>query len=759
MTTTAAPLARAYDHFRADRLAEARDLFCEVLASDPARADAWHMLGLIAYKAGEHALAGRCIEKATALDAFNAVYYSNLGEVYRLAGRRDDAIACCRHALALRPDLPDAHGNLGVALEEQKDYEAALAAYREAARRQPHSARWHTNVGNVLKALGRRAAAAASYREAIRRQPTYADAHHQLAVVLAEQGDLKGAEASCQEALRLRPDFAKTYNNLGNVWLAQERREEATRAYRHALRLDPDYAEAHLNLADALRQLNKTRDAVASFRDAIGLDPDNAAAHHGLGSLLLSMQRLGDAETALGDALRIEPDRLDALNDLGVALMLQGKTAEAATAFRDVLKANPRHSVAHSSLLFHFNYDHELAPEALLEEHKRWAKLHAPRVAAAPHGNDPDPERPLRVGYVSPDLRWHAVARFFEPILASHDPRRVEAYCYAEVSAPDDVTRRLQGLARGWRFTCRLSDARLAEAVRADRIDILVDLAGHTSGQRLLAFAHRPAPVQISYLGYPNTTGLPAIDYRLTDEVTDPPGDPRRYTEELVYLPEGFCCFGMPPEAPPVTPLPALRNGYVTFASPHNLVKFNGRALDLWARVLSAVPASRLFAFRSGLDGSVRDRLVSEFARRGVTADRLAWRDVPMMELGERGYLGLYGEADICLDSSPATAHTTACEALCMGVPLVTLYGDRTWGRLSASVLGRLGMGDWVARTPEEYVAIAARKAADLPALAELRSGLRGRLAAGLGDGPRFTRALEDTYRLLWRRWCDKRRP
>jgi protein O-GlcNAc transferase len=756
MTTSSPPLARAYEHYRAHRFAEARDLFCATLASDPEHADAWHMLGLIAYEADEQTLACRCLEKAVSLDAFNAVYHTNLGEIYRKAGRREDALASCRHALTLRPDLPLAHGNLGVALEEQGDYEAALAAYREASGRQPHSARWHTNIGNVLCRLGRRADAARSYREAIRHEPGYADAHHQLALVMVDQGQLKTAEACCSEALRLRPDFPETYNNLGNIWKAQDRLEEAVRAYRHALRLAPDYAEAHCNLGDALQRLNRPGEAIAAFRDAVRLQPDSAEPHLRLGSILLRQQKLAGAETCLREVLRLAPGCLGAANDLGCTLMLQGRIEEASATYRDILKRDPRHHVAHSSLLFHLNYDPELQPTALMEEHVRWAKTHAPHIVSAAYANDPDPDRPLRVGYVSPDLRWHAVARFFEPILANHDPRRVHAHCYAEVPVADAVTRRLQGLAQGWRSTCGLSDARLAETIRADKIDILVDLAGHTAGNRLLTFAHRPAPVQVAYLGYPNTTGLPAVTYRLTDPITDPPGSASRYTEELVYLAEGLCCFGLPADAPDITLLPASRTGHVTFASSHNLAKLNGRVLDLWARVLAAVPRSRLFVFRSGLDGSVRDRLAAEFARRSIGPERLELRDVAMGELQERGYLALYSEADVFLDAFPAASHTTACEALSMGVPVVTLCGDRTWSRIPTSVLSRLGLDEWVANTPDEYVAIAARWAADLPALADVRAGLRGRLLARMGDGPRFTRALEETYRTLWRRWCDR---
>jgi predicted O-linked N-acetylglucosamine transferase (SPINDLY family) len=706
-------------------LAAARDHFCAVLRRQPTHPRAWHLLGLTAYQAGEAAMALDCLERAWPGNRDNADFHTDLARAQRAAGDLKAAAASLREAVRLRPDDPAPRTELGEVLLHACLIDEARAALREALDLDPDHVPALVQMTSLLLTLGEWRQAEEASRRAVRLRPDLAQAHHDLGVALMEQGRTDEAEANYRQALLLKPNFPDALNHLGMLLQRQKRLEEALACYAQAQRFWPDKAEVFNNI----------------------------------GGVLLLLGRAGEAIPHLEQAVRRQPHRVELLTNLGMALLLQGRVEEAMTYHRRARRRPEIPAAPYEDLLLAANFDPDLDPGCLLEEHVRWAKVHAPRVAVAPHGNDPDPDRPLRVGYVSPDLRWHAVARFFEPILASHDPRRVEAYCYAEVAAPDHVTRRLQELAKGWRFTCGMSDAALAEAIRADGIDILVDLAGHTANSRLLAFAHRPAPVQVSYLGYPNTTGLPAIDYRLTDAVADPPGGPRRYTEELVYLPEGFCCFGLPADAPDVAPLPALRNGYVTFGSPHNLVKLNGRALDLWARVLSAVPGSRLFAFRSGLDGSVRDRLVSEFARRGVTADRLAWRDVPMMELGERGYLELYAEADICLDSFPATAHTTACEALCMGVPLVTLYGDRTWGRLSASVLGRLGMADWVARTPDEYVAIAAQKAADLPALAELRSGLRAALAAGLGDGPRFTRALEDAYRSLWRRWCHQGRP
>jgi predicted O-linked N-acetylglucosamine transferase (SPINDLY family) len=668
------------------------------------------------------------------------------------------ALDCLERAWPANRDNADFHADLARAQRAAGHLAAAAASLREALRLQPNDPGFLTELGDVLLHQGSPDEARTHLRKALRLAADPVPALLGTTSVLLTLGEWPEAEHLSRRVLKLCPDLAQGHHDLGVALMQQDRLAEAEAGYREALHLKPGFPDAHNHLGLVLQRQRRLEEALQSYEAALRFWPDRAEAYNNVGAIHVLLGRLSEAVPYLEQAVRRQPGLAEMLTNLGMALLLQGQVEEAMVHHRRARRLPQIPAAPYADLLLAANFDPDLEPGSLLEEHVRWAKVHAPRLVSAPHANDPDPDRPLRVGYVSPDLRWHAVARFFEPILANHDPRRVLAHCYAEVPVPDAVTRRLQGLAQGWRFSCGLSDARLAEAIRADQIDILVDLAGHTANSRLLTFAHRPAPVQVAYLGYPNTTGLPAIDYRLTDTIADPPG-PCRYTEELVCLSEGFCCFGMPTDAPDVAPLPALRNGHVTFASPHSLVKLNARVLDLWARVLATLPGSRLLVFRSGLTGPIRDRLATEFLRRGIDADRLDLRDVPMMEVHERGYLELYSEADVMLDAFPAAAHTTACEALCMGIPVVTLYGDRTWGRLSASVLTRLGLTDWVVRTADEYIAIAARSATDLAKLAELRAGLRYRLLAELGDGSRFTRALEETYRDLWRRWCRTRRP
>jgi protein O-GlcNAc transferase len=346
------------------------------------------------------------------------------------------------------------------------------------------------------------------------------------------------------------------------------------------------------------------------------------------------------------------------------------------------------------------------------------------------------------------------VAYFLLPILAHHDPARVETVCYAEVdpAEADEMTARLRGLAHAWRPTfCQRAGA-VADQVRADGIDVLVDLAGHTRHNRLDVFALKPAPVQVTYLGYPNTTGLAAVDYRLTDAVADPPGEPARHSEEVVRLPAGFCCYAPPDGAPDVTPLPARRNGRVTFGVFHHLAKLNAGVLDLWGAILRALPEARLLMARDTLTGSTKEAFARRFAERGVSGDRVELRHVTPKALR---HLDLYAEVDIALDPFPWTGHTTACESAWMGVPVVTLRGDRHAGRMVVSVLTQLGLPELIGDTPEQYLAAAVRLAGDVEGLDRLRAGLRGRMwESPLCDGRGFTRGLEEAYRRMWRRWC-----
>jgi protein O-GlcNAc transferase len=588
------------------------------------------------------------------------------------------------------------------------------------------------------------------YYRVLQAHPTHADSHHLLGVLAFQMGQADRAVALIRQALAAQPETAIYYANLGRVYDELGREEEAAACYRQALRIRPDYPTVHQKLGNLLRQRGDLNDAVARYREALRLGPETAEIYCDLGLALAKQANLDEAVAHYQHALRLEPDFLLAHNNLAEVYLKQGRRDLATASFRQVLQLRPDLAVVQSNLLFCLNCDPQADPDALFAEHCRFGRLHEQPITIEPHPNEPSPDRRLRIGYMSPDFRFHALARYFEPVLAHHDAHKVEVICYAQVQNPDAVTARLRDLAHDWCWTNALTDEEFAQRIRNDRVDVLVDLAGHTGNNRLPVFARKPAPVQATWLGYLNTTGLTRIDYRLTDDVMDPPGQPNRDTEELLRLPGGMCCFAPPADAPPVTPLPALQRGYLTFGSLSSLFKLNSGVYDLWSTILRAIPSARMLMFRDTLTGSSREHILRAFTERGIGGERLDLR------LGSHaaGYLKIYEEIDIGLDTLPCSGGVTTCESLWMGVPVLTLCGIRPAGRNSAAILSRVGLGDWVAQTPEQLLALAQHQTSDLDRLTQLRNGLRDRVTATLGDAQRFTRELEEAYRSMWRRWC-----
>jgi predicted O-linked N-acetylglucosamine transferase (SPINDLY family) len=590
--------------------------------------------------------------------------------------------------------------------------------------------------------------AEAAYREVVRADAANADAWHLLARACLAQRKYAEAEAGYRQALRLRPDSADAHNNLGVALLEQGRPDAALAAFDEATRLGPAKASAHNNRGLALDRLGRRAEALESLHEALRLAPYDVDAQFNLGNVLLSLHRCDEAAAAFRRVVQLKPDHAGAHNNLGNALKDQGLLDEALGCYRAAVKLDPANVVSHSNLLLTLQYHPGVDATSRFAEHRRWAERHAPPLSPRPlRQAQPEPGRRLRVGYVSPDFCVHSVARFIEPVLDSHDHQAFEIVCYADVARPDRVTQRLHGLADRWRSITGVPDAQAAELIRRDEIDILVDLAGHTAGNRLPLFAHRPAPIQVTYLGYGYTTGMTAVDYCFTDAVLDPPGLTERYhTEEIVRLPEIAWCYQPDDNSPEVGPLPCLEAGHVSFGAFHKLAKVTPEVLALWSRVLAALPGSRLLMV-TGVGKETDERLRATFAGHGIDLSRVEllprkrWQD----------YMRLHGEVDLALDSFPFNGGTTTCDSLWMGVPIITLAGDRYAARQGASLLSHLGLHDLIALTPEAYVDAAVRLANDAGRLRELRAGLRDRMKRStLIDGRRFTRGLEEVYRRLW---------
>jgi predicted O-linked N-acetylglucosamine transferase (SPINDLY family) len=628
--------------------------------------------------------------------------------------------------LAHPPDSPEAHFDLGNTLSAAKRFEEAMSEYQRALRLRPEYAEAQNNLGNALFQLDSLEESAAAFERALALRPDYADAHNNLGNALFCLGRLEAAVATLRRAIALRPEFADAYNNLANALSGLSRYEEANSAYRRALELRPNWPQARNNLAVALYSQGNLDGAEQEFRSIFDSRPDYADGFVNFGNVLRAMGRLDESIAAYERAVEIDPN-------------------DAATA---------------SSRLFVLQFHPDFDAQRILAEHRRWDQRFAQPLGESPAPRDRDPGRRLRIGYVSPDFRQHCQSLFTEPLLSHHDPEQFEVFSYCSVGRPDAITARLRDRADVWRETHRMSDQAVAELVRADGIDILVDLTMHMSNGRPLLMARRPAEVQVTWLAYPGTTGVKAIDYRLTDPYLDPAGMyDDCYAERSVRLAETFWCYdpwGMEldrsssadPLPLPAKP-PALRNGYLTFGCLNDFCKMNAAVLALWSRVMRAVSGSRLRLLAP--EGSARRWTLAKLEASGISADRVEF----VSRKPRREYLAEYWLIDVCLDTFPYNGHTTSLDAYWMGVPVITRVGRTVVGRAGLSQLSNLRLTELAAPEDDRFVQIAVELAGDMPRLAEMHDTLRDRMMASpLMDAARFARNMEAAYRAMWKSHC-----
>jgi len=569
-----------------------------------------------------------------------------------------------------------------------------------------------------------------------------ADAHLLRAQALREDGRFEDAAAAFAALGALRPPDAAFHFNLAQLHHHAGRLDDSETAWRAALALDPGNAGAWNNLGLLLDDAGRPDDARAAYEKAIALAPQVSATHNNLGSSLAGQGCYAAAAGAYARALEIDPRNVAALINLGVAELEQGRLDTARRTFDAALAQGPLNRDAADNRLYLDLYA-ETDPARICARHRAWGH----ELAFAPPPFAPVRHKPLKVGYVSADFRRHSVSFFVEALLRHHDPRAADVFCYSGVTQPDAVTARLQSLVPNWRDTAGWDDERLRTAIRDDGIDVLVDLSGHTNGNRLAMFARRGAPVQVTALGYPATTGVGAMDFRLCDAITDPPGTEAFSTEQLMRL-HALHCFTPPAGAPAPAGLPLRRRGYVTFGSFNKLAKVSDACIALWARLLRAVPDSRLLLKTKPLaEAETRAAFARRFGAHGISPDRL---DLRGWQPGDADHLAAYGQIDIALDTFPYNGTTTTCEALWMGAPVVSLAGRGHAARVGASLLTGAGLRHWCASTEEEFLEIATKAAGDTEALAALRAGLRDQVRGSrLCDGLAYTRDVESAFRAM----------
>jgi predicted O-linked N-acetylglucosamine transferase (SPINDLY family) len=693
--------------------AEAYAAYQQVLAVNPANAIALHHLGILELSVNRlDAAYARLITAAKAAPTDGGPHF-HLGEVARIRGNIAEAMAEYQLAIQLSPQLLVAYQSLGEVLLQQGRAAQAVAPLTALVQRAPHLSGAWLLLGQALLALHRRADAADVFRHIVQLVPQNVQAHWQLGDLEMSLGRPQAAIAPLQTALVLSP------------------REPAF----------------HSALARALDAVGKHEQALPHHQQAAELMPSAAGAFNNYGVALHRTGRSASAEKQLRRALQIDPKLVSALTNLGSVLHEQGRPDEALECYRRAIQLNPKSAKAHSVFLYLLHFNASFDAEAIAGEHRIWADQYLRHVepVARAYAVDTNPDRKLRIGYVSADFRGHVVGRFLLPILQLQDREQFEVYCYSDTTVVDAMTDTFKATADAWRETAGLNDAQLAALIGEDRVDILIDLTGHMDGSRLLTFAARPAPVQISHIGYPASSGVPAIGYRISDRQLDPvePGN-----ERLLYLPNSFYLY-RPEAAAPVAAVvpPMVASGFATFGSLNSPKKLSPLAIELWAMVLARTPGSKLMLAVLP-DVLTHGLIVDRFTKHGIEPDRLILE--PTRDF--LGYMSLYNRIDIALDPQPYGGGITTCDALWMGVPVVSLIGKTSVGRTGASLLRALGLTELLADSAEQYAAIAQQVAANVKQLTRWRQSLPDALRASPMMNERgYTRDLERLYREAWR--------
>ena len=754
--------------------------------------EAWNLMGIINIELGSYSEAEQCFQRVITLQPKSALAYFNFGKYLDIQNKLEEAEKYYVKATQLNPSYGEAFNNLGAVQTKLRKFEEAEKSLQRTIEIQPNYARFYLNLGVLKSQQGKYLEAEKVYLSALKLQPDYIGVMENLANlynqinreeeteifyrhilqlaptnVFAQSGlsrilyfrkHYSDASVFCTNALQLNPLNVDNHLLLGAIKQAQGKLNEALNSYQKAIELDPENFGAYNNIGIVLLKLGKYREAINAQEKALAINSKSSKPYNNMANALDKLGHLQEAIIALRRALTYSPNDEQVLANLGRILTLQGKIDEAFISYQKAIEINSELTSARNGILSNMNYSNQFSRQEIYEALKQWGLTQKDNaIKKCGLNNNTDFDKCLRIGYVSPDFRSHSVTFFFEPLLENMNSDAFEVFCYSDVENPDNTTERLKKLSHHWRHCYGLLDETVAKLIQEDEIDILIDLSGHTEGNRLTLFSKRLAPVQISYLGYPNTTGLSTMDYLITDHFLDPDEESEKYyVEKLLYLPNSFFCYNAPLECPEVASTPVLRNEYITFGSYNNLAKISEDVIDLWSQVLHAVPDSRLILQCLSLnDPPTRERYENLFLANHISLERI---DL-ISSSSFSDYLAGHANVDIVLDTFPWNGHTVNCHALWMGVPVVTLAQDKRSSRMGLSMLKTLGLDSCIAFNEEQYVKCARQLAEDRAQLDTIRKNLRERMrSSALCNARQFTQDFETQLRSVWHTWCENKK-
>ncbi|MBF0381809.1 MAG: tetratricopeptide repeat protein [Magnetococcales bacterium] len=697
---------QALHNFDNEQYTEADQLCTAIINQLPNHFDATNLLGKIALKIGRHDLAVEMFLRAVNIDDSGIILYNDLATSLYQSGRIKDALIVLNQALEKEPDS------------------SQITSFLDNILSKPDENGDHINPQSALD----------------------------IGVFCHESGQLNAAIYWYKKTLELQPENSFAMSNIGVLLHSQNRPDDATEYYKKALLIQPDNYEALNNLGVAFYDQGKFEKAVESHQKAIAIKPDHAQSHYNLANALSKQEKFTQAAASYQKAIKIDPNYAKAYSNFGNLLQIQGKLEKAISCYKKALLINPSLVQTHDSLIFCIDLICDINSDIFLQERAKWAKQHAAPLRAfwGEFHNKPDPNRVLRIGYVGADFKNHSASSIFAGVLLNHDPNKFAVYCYAGNSVEDDLTKKFKEKSTSWITTQQMDDATLANRIKQDGIDILVDLSGHTIGNRLLAFAYKPAPVQISAWGYPVGTGMEAMDYLFVDRFFIPMAQRQKYNEEIIDLPCVIHMMNTIP-FPEVTDPPVLQNGYVTFGAFNRLEKNNHEVYTLWAEILRSIPKSKLLLKTVQLDhkNNISD-IENFFKNKGIKRDQLIF----IGKTNRQDHLKSHELIDIMLDPFPHSSGITSLESLRMGVPVLNLE-NRIRNKISSSMLHIMEMNQWRSKNEEEYIQKAIEYSRDTDKLKELRHQLRERFDRSvLGNSQLYTKKVEAIYLQLWNRWC-----